>query len=278
MRVDWSIFWPRILDATGDTLLMVIVTLIFATILGIPLGLLLYVTRKGNFLESKWVFSILNIIINTIRPIPFIIFLVALSPLTRSVIGTTIGTAAAIFPMTLVASIGIARMVETNLVSVPKEVIEAAQAMGASPIRIVFEILVPEALAPLILGVTFMTVGLIEFSAVAGLVGGGGLGDLAMTYGYQRFDTSVMFVTVVLLIILVQLAQNLGNYFAKSLFTQIIKRKRGKENEENFSICTISNCRGFSIKRLLKWRHRGRGERKSSSRRCNWNGWRRLEI
>ncbi|CEX15859.1 ABC transporter permease [Streptococcus pneumoniae] len=119
--------------------------------------------------------------------------------------------------MTLVASIGIARMVETNLVSVPKGVIEAAQAMGASPIRIVFEILVPEALAPLILGVTFMTVGLIEFSAVAGLVGGGGLGDLAMTYGYQRFDTSVMFVTVVLLIILVQIAQNLGNYFAKVL-------------------------------------------------------------
>ncbi|MCU5527094.1 ABC transporter permease [Bacillus cereus] len=212
MRVDWSIFWPRILDATGDTLLMVIVTLIFAIIPGIPLGLLLYVTRKGNFLENKWVFSILNIIINTIRPVPFIIFLVALSPLTRSVIGTTIGTAAAIFPMTLVASIGIARMVETNLV-----VIEAAQAMGASPIRIVFEILVPEALAPLILGVTFMTVGLIEFSAVAGLVGGGGLGDLAMTYGYQRFDTSVMFVTVVLLIILVQIAQNLGNYFAKVL-------------------------------------------------------------
>lgn len=119
--------------------------------------------------------------------------------------------------MTLVASIGIARMVETNLVSVPKGVIEAAQAMGASPIRIVFEILVPEALAPLILGVTFMTVGLIEFSAVAGLVGGGGLGDLAMTYGYQRFDTSVMFVTVLLLIILVQIAQNLGNYFAKVL-------------------------------------------------------------
>ena len=121
----------------GDTLLMVIVTLIFATILGIPLGLLLYVTKK--LLENKWVFSILNIIINTIRPIPFIIFLVALSPLTRSVIGTTIGTAAAIFPMTLVASIGIARMVETNLVSVPKGVIEAAQAMGASPIRIVLK-------------------------------------------------------------------------------------------------------------------------------------------
>ncbi|KOS30661.1 ABC transporter permease [Bacillus anthracis] len=216
MRVDWSIFWPRILDATGDTLLMVIVTLIFATILGIPLGLLLYVTRKGNFLENKWVFFILNIIINTIRPIPFIIFLVALSPLTRSVIGTTIGTAAAIFPMTLVASIGIARMVEIALlVFVPKGVIEASQAMGASPIRIVFEVFVPESLAALILGVTFMTVGLIDFSAVAGVVGGGGLGDLAMTYGYQRFDTSVMFVTVVLLIILVQLAQNLGNYFAK---------------------------------------------------------------
>lgn len=130
MRVDWSIFWPRIVDATGDTLLMVIVTLIFATILGIPLGLLLYVTRKGNFLENKWVFSILNIIINTIRPVPFIIFLVALSPLTRSVIGTTIGTAAAIFPMTLVASIGIARMVETNLVSVPKESLKQLKRWG----------------------------------------------------------------------------------------------------------------------------------------------------
>ena len=183
--------------------------------------------EKRKLLENKWVFSILNIIINTIRPIPFIIFLVALSPLTRSVIGTTIGTAAAIFPMTLVASIGIARMVETNLVSVPKGVIEAAQAMGASPIRIVFEILVPEALAPLILGVTFMTVGLIEFSAVAGLVGGGGLGDLAMTYGYQRFDTSVMFVTVVLLIILVQLGQNLGNYFAKVFYADH-KKEVGK--------------------------------------------------
>ena len=131
--------------------------------------------------------------------------------------------------MTLVASIGIARMVETNLVSVPKGVIEAAQAMGASPIRIVFEILVPEALAPLILGVTFMTVGLIEFSAVAGLVGGGGLGDLAMTYGYQRFDTSVMFVTVVLLIILVQIAQNLGNYFAKVLLRDHKKEERKRK-------------------------------------------------
>lgn len=216
MRVDWSIFWPRILDATGIPLNGNCNPYIRYNS-GYTSRFTFICNEKRKLLENKWVFSILNIIINTIRPVPFIILLVALSPLTRSVIGTTIGTAAAIFPMTLVASIGIARMVETNLVSVPKGVIEAAQAMGASPIRIVFEILVPEALAPLILGVTFMTVGLIEFSAVAGLVGGGGLGDLAMTYGYQRFDTSVMFVTVVLLIILVQIAQNLGNYFAKVL-------------------------------------------------------------
>lgn len=116
-----------------------------------------------------------------------------------------------------------------------------------------------------------MTVGLIEFSAVAGLVGGGGLGDLAMTYGYQRFDTSVMFVTVVLLIILVQLAQNLGNYFAKVFYADH-KKKEGKKMKKNFSICIISDCRGFSVKRLLRCRNK----RENSSHWCNWNGWKRL--
>jgi D-methionine transport system permease protein len=215
MKVDWTIFWPRIVESTGETIVMVITTLIFGSILGIAIGLLLFVTREKNILENKVIFQVLNILINIIRPIPFIIFLVAISQLTRLVIGTTIGTAAAIFPMTIVACFSIARVVENNLVSIEPGVIEAAQAMGASPIRIIFTVLIPEALGPLILGLTFISVSLIDFSAVAGTVGGGGLGHLAMTYGYQRFDGSVMVVTVIILIVLVQLAQWLGNTLSK---------------------------------------------------------------
>lgn len=215
MKVDWTTFWPRIVEATGETVTMVIFTLIFSAIIGINLGLLLFVTRSGNILENKWVFGTLNVFINIIRPIPFIIFLVAIGPLTRMVVGTTIGTWAAIFPMTIAASFGIARVVENNLISIDPGIIEAAKAMGASPRQIIFGVLIPEALGPLILGITFITVGLIDFSAMAGTVGGGGLGDLAMTYGYQRFDTSVMLVTVVLLILLVQVAQFLGNHLAR---------------------------------------------------------------
>ena len=217
MKVDWSTFWPRIVEATGETLIMVIATLIFGSIIGISLGLLLFVTRENNILENKAVSRILNILINIIRPIPFIIFLVAISQLTRLVMGTTIGTAAAIFPMTIVASFVVARVVENNLVSIDPGVIEAAQAMGASPLRIIFTVLIPEALGPLILGLTFVSVSLIDFSAVAGTVGGGGLGHIAMTYGYQRFDASVMIVTVVILIVMVQVAQWIGNTLSKKI-------------------------------------------------------------
>ncbi|QED49455.1 methionine ABC transporter permease [Cytobacillus dafuensis] len=217
MRVDWNTFWPRIVESTGETILMVIATLIFGSILGISIGLLLYVTRKGNILENQLLFQTLNILINIIRPIPFIIFLVAISPLTRAIIGTTIGTWAAIFPMTIAASFGIARIVENNLMSIDPGVVEAAKAMGASPFQIIFTVLIPEALGPLILGLTFVTISLIDFSAMAGTVGGGGLGHVAMTYGYQRFDGSVMLVTVVILIILVQFAQWFGNTLSRKI-------------------------------------------------------------
>ncbi|MFP3919221.1 methionine ABC transporter permease [Lysinibacillus telephonicus] len=215
MKVDWSTFWPRILEATGETITMVILTLIFGSIIGVIIGLLLFVTRKGNILENKTISLILNVLINIIRPIPFIIFLVAISPLTRLIMGTTIGTFAAVFPMTIAASFAIARVVENNLVSIDPGIIEASKAMGASPFQIIFGVLIPEALGPLILGITFITVGLIDFSAMAGTVGGGGLGDLSMTYGYQRFDTSVMVVTVVILILLVQISQFLGNMLSR---------------------------------------------------------------
>lgn len=215
MRVDWATFWPRIIEATGETITMVITTLFFATILGLSIGLLLFITRKGSILENRYIFFTLNLFINIIRPIPFIIFLVAISPITRAVVGTTIGSAAAVFPMTIAAAFAIARVVENNLVSIDPGIIEAAKAMGASPLQIIFGVLIRETLGPLILGLTFITVGLIDFSAMAGTVGGGGLGDLAMTYGYQRFDTSVMVVTVILLILLVQFAQVVGNFLSR---------------------------------------------------------------
>lgn len=217
MKVDWSTFYQHIIEATGETIYMVTLTLIFGSIFGITVGLALFVTRQNNILENKWIFGILNFIINIIRPIPFIVFLVFLMPVTRTVMGTTIGTGAAIFPMAIMATFSVARIVEQNLMSIDPGVIEASKAMGASPLQIIFTVLIPEALGPLVLGLTFVSIGLIDFSAVAGYVGGGGLGQVAITYGYQRFDTSVMIVTVVILIILVQIAQWLGNTIAKKL-------------------------------------------------------------
>jgi D-methionine transport system permease protein len=217
MKVNWETFWIRIVEATGETITMVLGTLVFSSIVGMALGILLFTTRERNILENWFISALLNFFINIIRPIPFIILLFVLSPVTREVIGTTIGTAAAIFPMTIAASFVVARVVENNLISIDPGVIEAAEAMGASPRQIIFTVLIPEALGPLILGLTFVTVGLIDFSAVAGTVGGGGLGHVAMTHGYQRFDSSVMFVTVVILIILVQLAQWIGNFLSKKV-------------------------------------------------------------
>jgi len=157
----------------------------------------------------------LNAVINVVRPIPFIILIVAISPLTRAVIGTSIGTGAAIFALTIVATFSIARIAETNLVAVDRGAVEAGAAMGASPLRVLGTIVVPEALGPLTLGLTYIFVALVDATAVAGLVGGGGLGNLAITYGYQRFDTVVMVTVIVLIIVLVQAAQLLGNRVAR---------------------------------------------------------------
>ncbi|MGW1199161.1 methionine ABC transporter permease [Streptomyces sp. NPDC002536] len=217
MKADWHTFWPKVVDATGETVYMVLVTLALSAVLGMAVGLALHATRKGGVLQNRVVFAVLNTLINVIRPVPFIIAIVALSPVTRSVVGTMIGTDAAVFPMVVVATFGVARIVESNLVSVEPGVIEAARSMGAGPVRIILTVLVPEALGPLVLGFTFMLVALIDFSAVAGTVGGGGVGNLAMTYGYLRFDTSVMVVAVAVLVVLVQLAQLLGNFLARKV-------------------------------------------------------------
>ncbi|GAA3385106.1 methionine ABC transporter permease [Streptomyces racemochromogenes] len=217
MKADWSTFWPKVLDATGETVYMVLITLALSSAGGLAVGLALYATRKGGVLPNRVVHAVLGTFINVIRPVPFIIAIVALAPVTRAVVGTMIGTDAAVFPMTVVATFGIARIVESNLLAVEPGVVEAARSMGAGPLRILLTVLVPEALGPLVLGLTFMLVALIDFSAVAGTVGGGGVGNLAMTYGYLRFDTSVMVVTVLVLIVLVQSAQFLGDRVSRRI-------------------------------------------------------------
>lgn len=212
---DWSTLWPTFLASIGQTLVMVSITMIIGGFFGLVIGLLLYTTRKGGLLQNGPAYTILNVFVNFVRPIPFIIFITAVGPLTLLAMGTTIGTAAAIFPLTLAASFGISRIVEQNLVTIDPGVIEAARAMGASPMRIIVTLLIPEALGPLILGYTFAFVAVVDMTAVAGAVGGGGLGNFAIVFGYQRFNWVVTWVAVITIIILVQAAQFLGNWLAR---------------------------------------------------------------
>jgi D-methionine transport system permease protein len=215
MNTDWTTLWPVFLTSIGQTLVMVTVTMVIGGFFGLVIGILLYTTRKGGLLQSGPAYTILNVSVNFVRPIPFIIFITAVGPLTLLAMGTTIGTAAAIFPLTLAASFGISRIVEQNLVSIDPGVIEAARAMGASPLRIIITLLIPEALGPLILGYTFAFVAVVDMTAVAGAVGGGGLGNFAIVFGYQRFNWVVTWVAVITIIILVQVAQFVGNWLAR---------------------------------------------------------------
>ncbi|CEG28466.1 methionine ABC transporter permease [Bacillus sp. B-jedd] len=207
----------QIIKALVETLQMVGFSLLFSAVLGIPLGIALVVTRKGHLLENAPFFNTLNGIINVLRSVPFIILLVAIIPITRFLVGTSIGTAAAVVPLVFYAGPYIARLVENSLLEVDPGVIEAAQAMGATPWQIVFRFILPEALSSLILAFTIATIGLIGASAMAGAIGGGGLGDLAITYGYQRFDTKTMLITVGILIVMVQGLQSAGNLAAKRI-------------------------------------------------------------
>jgi D-methionine transport system permease protein len=206
---------PLLLDAAGQTAYMVLITLVVGGFFGLALGLGLYLTRPGNLLEHRGVFAVLNLAVNIVRPVPFIIFLVALGPLTRAVIGRTIGIEAFTFAMCVMAAFVFARLVEQNLVSIDPGVVEAARAMGASPLRIVRTVLVPEALSPLILGYTFLFVGVLDMSAIGGYLGAGGLGDFAIVHGYRQYDWAVTALVVVLIIAIVQLVQLLGNSLAR---------------------------------------------------------------
>lgn len=203
--------------ATLETLYMVSVSSLLAAVFGLPLGLLLVVTGARGFLPNPLVNQALGWAINGTRSLPFIILLVAILPLTRLIVGTTIGSTAALVPLTLSAIPFFARVCETALLEVDSGLIEAAEAMGCSHWDIVRKVLIPESLPALVLGLTLMVISLVGNSAMAGVVGGGGLGDLAIRYGFQRFDTRVMLYTVVILIVLVQLIQWLGDSFAYRL-------------------------------------------------------------
>jgi D-methionine transport system permease protein len=204
-----------ILYALLETLYMVGVSGAIAALLGIPLGVLLSVLKPGGLLEHKKLHRCLNMMANIIRSIPFIILVVAIIPLTRLIVGTSIGDNAAIVPLALGAIPFVARIVENALQEIHPGLIEAGQAMGASPLQIIIKILLPEALANMINGMTLTLITLVGYSAMAGVVGAGGLGYLAISYGYQRFDLRVMIITVVLLVVLVQVLQTSGDRLAK---------------------------------------------------------------
>jgi D-methionine transport system permease protein len=206
-----------IASATGETLYMVAVSAGIATLLGMPLGIFLATSGKGELFAAPWVNRVLGVVVNAARSTPFIILVVAIIPFTRLIAGTSIGTSAAIVPLTVAATPFIARLIEGAIREVDQGLIEAARAFGASPLQIVFKVLIPEALPGIALGLTLAVVSLIGFSAMVGAVGGGGLGDLGIRYGYQRFMPEMMLAVVVVLIVLVQLVQSVGDRLARRL-------------------------------------------------------------
>ena len=208
---------PLLTKALGETVYMVVVSMVIATIIGMPLGVLLHTTSKGQILESLAVNRIVGAIVNAVRSIPFIILLVAIIPFTRLLVGSAIGTTAAMVPLVIAAIPFIGRQVETSLKEVPFGLVEAAQSMGATPAQIIWKVLLPESMSSIVAQLTTVIISLVGESAMAGAVGGGGLGDLAIRYGYQRFRPEIMLATVVILIVLVQLVQFVGNTRAKRL-------------------------------------------------------------
>ena len=206
-----------LLKALGETVYMVAVSMVIATFFGVPLGVLLHTTKRGEILANEALNRVLSMIVNAIRSIPFIILMVAIIPLTRFLVGSAIGTTAAMVPLVIASVPLIGRQVETSLQEVPAGLIEAALSMGASPGQIISRVLLPEAMPGIVAQLTTVVIVLVGESAMAGAIGGGGLGDLAIRYGYQRFRPEVMIATVIILIILVQAVQAVGNKLASTL-------------------------------------------------------------
>lgn len=208
-------------NATWDTLYMVMLSSFFGGLIGIPLGIYLATSQRGELFASPWANTAIGAIANALRSTPFIILAVSIIPFTRLIAGTSIGSTAAIVPLTMAAFPFIARLVESAVREVDQGLVEAARAMGATPMQIVRKVLVPEALPGIILGLTLAVVSLIGYSAIVGVVGGGGLGDLGIRYGYQRFMPEVMLIVVVVLIVLVQAVQSAGDILARRVNKRI---------------------------------------------------------
>ena len=208
---------PLLTKALGETVYMVVVSMIVASLIGIPLGVLLATTAKGQILECMPLNRAIGAVVNALRSIPFIILMVAIIPFTRFIVGTSIGTTAAMVPLVLASIPFIGRQVETSLREVPAGLVEAALSMGATPYQIVRRVLLPESMPSIVAQLTTVVIALVGESAMAGAIGGGGLGDLTIRYGYQRFRPDIMIATVVILIVLVQIVQFLGNRLANGL-------------------------------------------------------------
>jgi len=212
--------WPDgytgyLVTALGQTGRMVLITLVVGGVVGLGLGLTLYATRRGGLFANRPVFLVLNALVNTIRPIPFVIFLTAMRPVTVAVTGHAIGVEGALLPMAVMCAMATSRLVEQSLVNGDPGVVEAGRAMGASRLHVLVRIVVPEALAPLILGYTFLIVGILDMSAIAGVIGAGGLGSFAIQYGYNKFNDYVTWAALIVIIVLVQVVQGIGNGLAR---------------------------------------------------------------
>ncbi len=217
MPFDTVITAAQFLDALRDTAIMVAVSLALGTLLGLPLGILLVVTRPGGLIENAAIYAIVTPVVNIVRSLPFIILMITIIPLTRLIVHTTIGTPGAIVPLTIFIAPYIGRLVEAALLEVDPGIQEAARSLGATPLQVVTRFLLPEALPALVLALTTATIGLIGATAMAGTVGAGGIGDLAITYGYQRFDTFAVVSTALVLIVAVQGIQTAGNALSRRI-------------------------------------------------------------
>jgi len=207
----WDIMYPSLLE----TLYMVFFSTVFSVLIGLPLGIILVITDKGHIGEKPLLNRVLGFLINIMRSLPFIILIIAIFPLSRFIVGTTIGSTAAIVPLSIAAAPFVARIIESSLKEVNYGVIEASISAGASNLQIILKVMIPEALPSLILGITMTVINIIGYSAMAGAIGGGGLGDLAIRYGYQRFQEDVLIATIIVLIIVVQIVQSIGNKLAR---------------------------------------------------------------
>ncbi|AHB07083.1 DL-methionine transporter permease subunit [Pandoraea pnomenusa] len=213
----WSEMFDLFVSSFWETLVMVGISGVIGAVVGVPLGVLLYLTDRNGVLQNLPTNRIVGILVNAVRSTPFIILLVAVIPFTRLIVGSSIGTMAAVVPLTIAAAPFVARLVETALREVDRGLIEAAQSMGATTGQIVMKVLLPEALPGIVAGLTITFVSLVGYSAMAGAIGGGGLGDLGIRYGYQRFLPEVMITVVLILIVFVQLVQTFGDWLVRRL-------------------------------------------------------------